>query len=256
MLKKSLIAMVSLVVASTGMAGESLNSKGCHIDKNGNCEIVQSTISKADEKAEKPTEEKTAAATKQVKKDGKGIALNYSILLKSKNGKLQKVNANRSFKSGEKFKIVVNVKKPSYLYILNEDSSGNLARQIYPEQGQHVFFKARKKVTLPKEGYFVFDDEPGTEYLFIYASEEKSDFEISSAVNDMQPNVVEGGADENCNAAEDETRAKAVDYVSGKVCGNFRGKGIYSEAPARNPEEKEFETADPNLLMLLKLKHK
>ncbi len=71
-----------------------------------------------------------------------------------------------AFSAGEQFKVTLEPFFDGYLYVLNEDPSGNLI-VLYPRPQDRNTVKAGENIELPK---FEIDNEPGDEALQIFVS--------------------------------------------------------------------------------------
>jgi len=91
--------------------------------------------------------------------------------------------------SGERFQLGVKVNRPSYIYILNEDSKGKL-KLLYPQPGKSNFFDAMGTVFLPSEGAFEFDHEPGVEQLLVYVSQKPLKGDVPGRIYKQRPDIV------------------------------------------------------------------
>ena len=78
-------------------------------------------------------------------------------------------------RSGDGFQVRVESTRPSYLYVLLYDSRGQ-ASQLFPDPkiDQPGFVGGNQKVLIPdKDLWFWLDDQPGTETVYVVASEER-----------------------------------------------------------------------------------
>lgn len=92
------------------------------------------------------------------------------LLAAPDSGAAQEVSANRTFFDGERFRLAVNSNQSGYLYVLCLTSQGD-ARLLYPNQGSgNNRVGANTRRTLPERGWFRFDQEPGTEHVFVMIS--------------------------------------------------------------------------------------
>jgi hypothetical protein len=80
------------------------------------------------------------------------------------------VSDKRTFFDGERFRLAVNPNQPGYLYVLCRTSQGE-ARLLFPNTASgNNRVDAGTKRTLPERGWFRFDEEPGTEHVFVMVS--------------------------------------------------------------------------------------
>jgi len=80
-----------------------------------------------------------------------------------------------AMKSGEGFRMVVEVASPSYLYVVLVDSSGSVSR-LYPTSLTGTDNPVQGKVEIPRAGEreFFLDDHPGTERILVFAQAARS----------------------------------------------------------------------------------
>lgn len=157
--------------------------------------VVTASVMQKDKPAAQPAASPDAApgkplvvATKKPAKP-KYIGASYFIRLKNPDGTTRDVLASRKFKSGDRFQLGVKVNRPSYVYILNQDPSGNVT-QLYPEPGKDSRVEGMGVVFLPKKGAFEFDSQPGTEHLLVYLSQSPLKKKATDLVKSTKPDVV------------------------------------------------------------------
>lgn len=98
------------------------------------------------------------------------LGLRYYIRLNNKDRSFSNVLASRIFKSHEQFQIGLDTAGPTYIYVLNEDNTGQ-KMVLFPQPGQSSFVNATGTVFLPSKGCFEFDGIPGIEKLTILMSQ-------------------------------------------------------------------------------------
>jgi hypothetical protein len=133
--------------------------------------------------------------------------LQYWIILQDVNGKEHQVNAkSHQFHSGDRIKLQVKSNSPGYLYILNQDSTGE-SSTLYPSKNQNAFIQAGLTYSIPERGAIRFDDVPGQEKITMLLSK----FEIrrdrsSSSSNSNQ----EIQASYNANDCSNQAGSKGM----------------------------------------------
>ncbi len=99
------------------------------------------------------------------------LGLRYSILKRAENGSIE-VNPETLFHSGDRIRLRVDVNASGYLYIINRGSSGNW-NPLFPSpkiaNGDNRVQRGTQ-YEIPPGYVFTFDDQPGTEKLFIVFS--------------------------------------------------------------------------------------
>jgi hypothetical protein len=99
------------------------------------------------------------------------LGLRYSILKKDASGSVE-VDPDTVFRSGDRIQLRVDVNTAGYLYIINRGSSGNW-NPLFPSSkianGDNHVQKGTQYV-IPSGYVFTFDEQAGTEKLFIVFS--------------------------------------------------------------------------------------
>jgi hypothetical protein len=103
--------------------------------------------------------------------DSVALGLRYSIL-KREGFETTEVDPDTVFLSGDRIRLRVDVNTPGYLYIINRGSSGNW-NPLFPSANiakgdNHV--QKGVEYEIPAGYVFTFDEQPGTEKLFIVFS--------------------------------------------------------------------------------------
>jgi hypothetical protein len=100
------------------------------------------------------------------------LALRYSLLKSASGDDYNEVNVDTVFRSGDKLKVAVEANDASYLYIVQQGSSKTW-NLLFPntevEAGSNRVERNHKYV-IPSQHRFVFDEQPGTERMFIVLS--------------------------------------------------------------------------------------
>lgn len=130
----------------------------------------------------------------------------YYILVNNKDGTSSRALANRTFYSGDRFKLAVKVKNQSYVYIVNEEENGK-ATLLYPQKGYNNFVRKMGEVVFPAKGFFEFDNQPGNEKLMVYVTPEPIQGDVIAKIIKTEPDVVQYSKDqvaEMCSPTEDQ----------------------------------------------------
>lgn len=110
-------------------------------------------------KTSRPAQEESA-------KTAKFVGISYQLVLVSDDGQFKVVPKTRTFRSGERMKMLVRTNRPGYMTILNIGSSG----------ATHVLFNeyvdAFRMLEIPGNTNFRFVGDPGTEKILVMLSNE------------------------------------------------------------------------------------
>lgn len=94
----------------------------------------------------------------------KYVGVSYKLVLLRDNGSFDIVKKTRTFRTGEKIKLLVRTNRPGYLTIMNIGTSGNstvlCSEQVDPGA----------MIEIPRTGNFRFSGAPGTEKLLVMLS--------------------------------------------------------------------------------------
>lgn len=107
----------------------------------------------------KPATQTASAPVKE-----KYVGVSYKLVLLRDNGSFDIVSKNRTFRTGEKMKLLVRTNRPGYLTIMNIGTSGN-STVLCSEQ-----VEPGAMVEIPRTGNFRFSGAPGTEKLLVMLS--------------------------------------------------------------------------------------
>jgi hypothetical protein len=103
---------------------------------------------------------------------GPPLALRYSLLKQNNDGDYVEVDPETVFRSGDRIKVSVESNDTAHLYVVQQGSS-KAWNVLFPnddtEHGDNRVERSRR-VTIPSGGRFTFDEQPGTERLFIVLS--------------------------------------------------------------------------------------
>jgi hypothetical protein len=103
---------------------------------------------------------------------GPPLALRYSLLKQNSGGEYIEVSPDTMFRSGDKIRVSIEANDASYLYIVQQGSS-KAWNVLFPngeidDGSNHV--ERNRRYTIPAGGRFVFDEQAGTERIFIVLS--------------------------------------------------------------------------------------
>lgn len=102
------------------------------------------------------------------------LGLRYAVMKRDASGKFSQVDSDATFRSGDRIRLAVDTNTSGYLYVVMQGSSGNW-RLLFPsadvEGGNNRIEKgAGQQIPPGDKGQFVFDDQSGTEKLFLVLS--------------------------------------------------------------------------------------
>ena len=91
----------------------------------------------------------------------------YWVDLQEPNGRTRPVTTNHDFRSGDGIKLQIRSKTAGYLYVLNQDASGQVT-PLYPAGGRPAeLIQPNVTYTIPNRGVIRFDNVPGVEKVTI-----------------------------------------------------------------------------------------
>jgi hypothetical protein len=102
------------------------------------------------------------------------LGLRYSVMKREPSAKFVEVDQDATFHSGDRIRLKVDTNTAGYLYVVMQGSSGNW-RLLFPsadvDGGNNRIEKGSSQQIPPGDkGQFVFDDQSGTEKLFLVLS--------------------------------------------------------------------------------------
>lgn len=112
---------------------------------------------------------------------GPALAMGYTLYMRNENGEAVRVDPSRSFRTGERVRILLETNTDGYLYIFNTTDNGDPV-MIYPDTriddgGNYI--EAHVPIEVPSSEetdenfrWFTFDNKPGTERLYVVFSRE------------------------------------------------------------------------------------
>lgn len=231
-MKRSMTLLSLLILSGAAFGQQAYSAKSLFFGEEGDV-VAASTTAKPAAKPAPVKAARKAIAPKQ-------IGASYFIRLKHADGTVEDALASRTFRSGDRFQLGVKVNRPIYVYVMNQDPSGNLA-QIFPVNGQDNYVDAMGTVFLPAKGAFEFDAQPGVEQLLVFLSP-KPMANMSDQMRGAEPDMVTGAADASqaslCTAPHALAAAGApaddVRLASNDTGNAYAAKGIAfkDDAPA------------------------
>jgi len=138
--------------------------------------------------------------------------INVSLTRKSKQGKEEAVLLDNTFYSGEAVRVSIQAEQNGYVYILLKGSSGKVS-MLYPNPRIHGGNNQIAKggmLDVPIK----FDNNPGTELLYLVFVESKNEKLISELVNASSQDLI---------ALPSELASQAIDLAT--IRGTIKGKG-------------------------------
>jgi hypothetical protein len=108
------------------------------------------------------------------------LAFRYTIQRRNSGGKFEDAAVDAVFRSGDRVRVSIESNDNAYLYIVQQGSrkTWNVLFPSSEINGGANQVKANAKITIPSEYSFSFDDQPGTENVYIVLSRKpETDFE-------------------------------------------------------------------------------
>jgi hypothetical protein len=119
-------------------------------------------------------------AAEPVRKE-KYSGISYQLLLLSEDGQFRAVPKSRTFRSGERVKMLVRTNRPGYMTIFNLGSSGR-TNLLFNE-----YVDAFTMHEIPRNTNFLFTGEPGAEKLLVMLSDAPNPMATEPAVTASAP---------------------------------------------------------------------
>jgi hypothetical protein len=145
-----------------------------------------------------------------------------SILLREGPSTLREASFDDAFFNGQKFRLEVTANQSGYLYVLCENSQGSTV-VLYPGHGSvsgnHV--REARRVSIPSRSWFQFDQEPGTEHVYLVLS--------PRPIPELERSAQRGG----------ELNGEFLDRYANTQA--TEAKGIYQTERAPEVQVREFE---------------
>jgi hypothetical protein len=112
---------------------------------------------------------------------GPALGMGYTLYMRDSNGAAVRVDPSRSFRTGERVRVLLETNTDGYLYIFNTTDNGDPV-MIYPDvrlDDGGNYLEAHVPIEIPSSEeadenfrWFTFDNKPGTERLYIVFSRE------------------------------------------------------------------------------------
>jgi len=154
-MKASKILLISFIVLCFMFSLSYSQPKGAKaIFDSGEGPAVVSSVSK------KPVQTESAPAVQ------KYVGISYQLMLLKPDGSFKPVSKARTFRSGERVKLIVRTNRPGYMTIMNIGPTGN-THVLFNEYVEAFTFHE-----IPKDTNLVFAGAPGTEKLLIMLSDQ------------------------------------------------------------------------------------
>lgn len=186
------------------------------------------------------------------------LGLRYSVLKRDPSGKFAEVDADTTFHSGDRIRIHVDTNTTGYLYVVMQGSSGNW-RLMFPaadvEGGNNRIEKGASQQIPPGDrGQFVFDQQSGTEKLFLVLSRkpepdlDKLIYSITGAQGSNRTLMAQASVgDDIVNRLRDEVKSRDLVFEKVDSTEPSAEKATYVVNPSR--------TDDARLVVDVALKH-
>ena len=168
---------------------------------------------------------------KGIYEDGRRVGVKFDVLLE-RDGRLRRVPTTYAFRSGDRFKFEVETNRSAYVYVLNRTLQGDARRLesrgieeirdddrrdrsgsrrkytlLYPGRGRRpMAVREGSRVQLPpgSDSYFVMDDEPGVERVYVLASERQIDISSYFDLEDGRQRTGRPPRDRDDESIEDD----------------------------------------------------
>lgn len=109
------------------------------------------------------------------------LGMGYTLYMRDENGEAVRIDPSRSFRTGERVRILLETNSDGYLYIFNTTDNGDPV-MIYPDvrlDDGGNYIEAHVPIEIPSSEeadenfrWFTFDNKPGTERLYVVFSRE------------------------------------------------------------------------------------
>jgi Domain of unknown function (DUF4384) len=174
------------------------------------------------------------------------LGMRYSVLKRDASGSFKEVDSDATFHSGDRIRLHVDANTAGYLYVVSQGSSGNWSL-LFPsadvDGGNNRIEKgSSQQIPASSKGQFVFNDQSGTEKLFLVLSRkpepdlDKLIYSITGAHGTDRSVMAQATInDDVVNRLRDQVKSR--DLVFEKVDG---------EAAADKPAEKATYVVNPN----------
>jgi hypothetical protein len=179
---------------------------------------------------------------------GPPLALRYSLLKQNSDGEYVEVDPETVFRSGDRLKVSVEANDAAHLYIVQQGSS-KAWNVLFPNEdtthGDNRVDRNRR-VTIPGGGRFTFDDQAGTERLFIVLSR-TAESDLEKIIYDLSRKQASPAS-----TPAEETRPKmmlAQSRIDDSVVNRLRGHMIARDLVFEKVDDKPAPSGKPEKAM-------
>jgi hypothetical protein len=158
------------------------------------------------------------------------LGLRYSLLKQNAEGEYVEVAPDTAFRSGDKIKLSIESNDAAYLYIVQQGSS-KVWNVLFPngdtDNGTNQVERGHR-YTIPAGGRFTFDEQPGTERLFVVLSR-KAEPDLERMIYDLSGKKSLSPAASPAAAPTEEPRPKmmiAQSRIDDSLVNRLRGQMI------------------------------
>jgi hypothetical protein len=149
------------------------------------------------------------------------LGMRYSVLKRDAAGRYQEVDPDSTFHSGDRIRLEIQANSTGYLYVVAQGSSGNW-QVLFPSRevaggSNQVHRGETRQIPSGGQGQFVFDEQAGTEKLFLVLSRQP-EANLDKLIYSM------GDHSEPAKAAEPPRTLIAQATVSDDVISRVRGQ--------------------------------
>lgn len=185
---------------------------------------------------------------KQLPKNVKSIALEYTITLLDENGKEIAVDpVNQTFKVGDSFLVKIRPQDDMYVYVFTEGPKGDRACLI-PARNEKPFFVTKDTdIKIPDDGgYFTFNPPAGEEKLLVVAVSEPTDDVriLARTVFKEKSGTLKTEAEKAANAAQGDAAARGM-RDRAKLNSRGPSKALVERAKSATPDARHTNVEPP-----------
>lgn len=185
---------------------------------------------------------------KQLPKNVKSIALEYTIVLLDENGKEVTVDPiDQTFKVGDSFLVKIRPQDDMYVYVFTEGPKGDRSCLI-PARNEKPFFVTKETdIKIPDDGgYFTFNPPAGEEKLLVVALSEPTDDVriLARTVFKEKSGALETEAEKADNAAQGDAAARGM-RDRAKLNSRGPSKAFVDRAQAATPDVRRTNVEPP-----------
>jgi hypothetical protein len=172
--------------------------------------------------------------------------LQYWIDLQADNGQSRRVTTSHNFQSGDRIKLQIKSGSSGYLYVINQDSSGQQT-YLYPPKGeQSELIEPGTLYTIPVRGSIRFDNVPSNEKITVALSKfpilqsDLSSTSKTNLINSSEQSPYSACADSNAGTKRLYIDESSV--ITDCIRKNYSAgtKGMYSEEDTHSNEPASY----------------